>query len=129
MTNKLLKIKDNVNSKELERYGFKPINYINQRVHKYAIIRAETLKEENIEVIEMGLNDFILICEEENEKLKVDLDYYKRQNARLKIKIDDAIDVLDNYQNNLFSREERKTLDDDIEYSIKILKGDENKWN
>ncbi len=42
----MLKIKDNVNLKELEKYEFKPINYINQRTHKYATIRSD--KEINV---------------------------------------------------------------------------------
>lgn len=42
----MLKIKDNVDLKELEKYGFKPINYINQRTHKYAAIMAD--KEINV---------------------------------------------------------------------------------
>lgn len=37
----MLKIKNNIDLKELEKYGFKPINYINQRAYKYAsIIRS-----------------------------------------------------------------------------------------
>lgn len=42
----MLKIKDNVDLKKLEKYGFKSINYINQRTHKYATIRSD--KEINI---------------------------------------------------------------------------------
>ena len=44
-------------------------------------------------------------------------------NCELQQKIDKAIKVLDNYQNNLYSRETRKTLDDDIERTLSILQG------
>lgn len=37
---------------------------------------------------------------------------------------DKAIEILENRQNNLFTKEARKTLDDDIEIALKILKGD-----
>lgn len=42
-------------------------------------------------------------------------------------RIDKAIKVLDNYQNNLYSIEARKTLDDDIERTSSILKNKEVK--
>ena len=36
--------------------------------------------------------------------------------------IDKAIEILDNYQNNLYSKSAREFLDDDIERTITILK-------
>lgn len=31
----MLKVKDNVDLKELERFGFKEINYVNVKIYKY----------------------------------------------------------------------------------------------
>lgn len=45
---------------------------------------------------------------------------------KLKEKIKKTIDLLDNYQNNLYSKTTRETLDDDIERAIKLLKGENN---
>ena len=47
-----------------------------------------------------------------------------RENRQLKDRINKAVDILDNYQNNLYSKEARKTLDDDIELALALLKGD-----
>lgn len=64
-----------------------------------------------------------------------ELDYYQwkqllnyitnlqRENQQLKDRIDKALELLDNYQNNLYSKMARETLDDDIERTIKLLKG------
>ena len=37
----MLKINDNVDLKELEKYKFKPVNYINQRTYKFVTIMAD----------------------------------------------------------------------------------------
>ena len=37
----MLKIKNNVDLKELEKYGFKPVNYINQRTHQFVTTMAD----------------------------------------------------------------------------------------
>ena len=46
----------------------------------------------------------------------------EKENQRLKEIIDKVIDLLDNYQNNLYSKQARETLDDDIELVLKLLK-------
>lgn len=38
----------------------------------------------------MGLNNFILTCEKDNEELRKDLDYYKNQNTRLKKQLEEC---------------------------------------
>lgn len=37
----MLKIRDEIDLKELEKYKFKPVNYINQRTHKFVTIMAD----------------------------------------------------------------------------------------
>lgn len=37
----MLKIKDDIELKQLEKYGFKSVNYINQRTHKFVTIMAD----------------------------------------------------------------------------------------
>ena len=37
---------------------------------------------------------------------------------------DKATEILENHQNNLFTKEARKTLDDDVEIALNTLKGD-----
>lgn len=37
--------------------------------------------------------------------------------------INKAVEILENRQNNLFTKEVRKTLDDDVERALNILKG------
>ena len=44
------------------------------------------------------------------------------ENQKYKEVIDKAIETLDNYQNNLYSKSAREFLDDDIERTITILK-------
>lgn len=46
----------------------------------------------------------------------------KRENKKYKEVIDKVIDLLDNHQNNLYSKQARETLDDDIELILKLLK-------
>lgn len=46
----------------------------------------------------------------------------EQENQKYKEVIDKAIDLLDNYQNNLYSKKARETLDDDIEMALDILK-------
>lgn len=62
----------------------------------------------------------------ENADLKQDKSKCIIENFKLQQRIDKAIELLENYQNNLYSKEARKLLDDDVEISIKILKGDNN---
>lgn len=52
----------------------------------------------------MGLENFILACEKDNEQLRKDIDYYKNCNKRLKNNlqqkdkvIDECIELLDYY--------------------------------
>ena len=47
---------------------------------------------------------------------------WKEERQRQKEVIDKAIETLDNYQNNLYSKSAREFLDDDIERTITILK-------
>ncbi len=58
----------------------------------------------------------------DNEELDV-VEY--KEYEKLQQRINEAIKLLDNYQNNLYSRETRKTLDDDIEWALSILQGKE----
>ena len=46
----------------------------------------------------------------------------QHENQKYKEVIDKAIETLDNYQNNLYSKSAREFLDDDIERTITILK-------
>lgn len=57
-----------------------------------------------------------------NDKLSSALTSAERKNQKYKEVIDKAIKILDNYQNNLYSKSDREFLDDDIERSITILK-------
>ncbi len=50
------------------------------------------------------------------------IDQLQQENQKYKEVIDKAIDLLDNYQNNLYSKKARETLDDDIEMALDILK-------
>ena len=54
--------------------------------------------------------------------LEDEIDELQQQNQKYKEAIDKAIEILDNYQNNLYSKSARKFLDDDIERTITILK-------
>ena len=57
--------------------------------------------------------------------------YITRNNPRELLKtiankqnqIDKVVEILENRQNNLFTKEVRKTLDDDVERALNILKG------
>lgn len=69
-----------------------------------------------------GLRHYLLKMADGTELDVVDYKEYKK----LEFKIDKAIELLDNYQNNLYSKTTRETLDDDIETTIKLLKGDSN---
>ena len=55
-------------------------------------------------------------------ELQPEIDNLKKENQKYKEVIDKAIDLLDNYQNNLYSKKARETLDDDIEMALDILK-------
>ena len=59
------------------------------------------------------------------EELNLLLEYInnlEQQCKKQKEVIDKAIETLDNYQNNLYSKSAREFLDDDIEKTITILK-------
>lgn len=43
----------------------------------------------------MGLNDFILNCEKENEELKKDIKYYKNKSKRLEKQLEQRDEVID----------------------------------
>lgn len=55
-------------------------------------------------------------------KLINEVKVLEQQCKKYKELIDKAIEILDNYQNNLYSKSARKFLDDDIERTITILK-------
>ena len=55
-------------------------------------------------------------------KLIDEVKVLEQQYKKYKELIDKAIEILDNYQNNLYSKSARKFLDDDIERTITILK-------
>jgi hypothetical protein len=68
-----------------------------------------------------GMENIISLFEKREPKY-IDGKSIKLSNSK-KNKIDKAYEVLDNYQNNLYSKKAREYLDDDIEYAIQILKG------
>lgn len=76
----------------------------------------EKLKEEN-EELKLELNSYRQAILQDKEMLGL-----KEQNQKYKEVIDKVIDLLDNHQNNLYSKQARETLDDDIEIALKILK-------
>lgn len=85
--------------------------------------RIETLEEliesykkcpYKVETYEFDGTGYALLIIEINKMLK--------ENKKYKEVIDKAIYLLDNYQNNLYSKKVRETLDDDIEIALKILK-------
>ena len=51
-----------------------------------------------------------------------EMDNWKQEVKKYKELIDKVIDLLDNHQNNLYSKQARETLDDDIELVLKLLK-------
>ena len=69
-----------------------------------------------------GYTNFCEISEEMLNAIKELSRREHEENKKYKEVIDKAISLLDNYQNNLYSKKEREGLDDDIEISLKILK-------
>ena len=67
-------------------------------------------------------SDHYLIPKEEFIELFSEMENWKEESQKKKEVIDKAIEILDNYQNNLYSKSARKFLDDDIERTITILK-------
>lgn len=49
----------------------------------------------------MGLENFILTCEKDNESLRKDIDYYKNYNKRLKKEKQELIEYLKKEQDRL----------------------------
>lgn len=62
----------------------------------------------------MGLNNFILTCEKDNEELRKDLEYYKNQNARLKKQNQELKSQLKG-TTHCFDEEEHKRLSEQLE--------------
>lgn len=71
----------------------------------------------------MGLNNFILTCEKDNEELRKDLEYYKNQNARLKKQNQELKSQLKG-TTHCFDEEEHKRLKEQLENSIKVNMAD-----
>ena len=67
-------------------------------------------------------SDHYLIPKDVFKELFNEMVNWKEESQRQKEVIDKAIETLDNYQNNLYSKSAREFLDDDIERTITILK-------
>lgn len=67
-------------------------------------------------------SDHYLIPKDVFEELFDEMSNWKEESQKKKEAIDKAIETLDNYQNNLYSKSAREFLDDDIERTITILK-------
>lgn len=68
----------------------------------------------------MGLNNFILTCEKDNEELRKDLEYYKNQNARLKKQNQELKSQLKG-TTHCYDEEEHKKLSEQLELLISKL--------
>lgn len=83
------------------------------------IIKASNNNEELL------VNEIRKLCSKQYieglEQGKFDM---KMEWFNLQKRIDKVIELLDNYQNNLYSKTAREILDDDIETAIKLLKGE-----
>ena len=67
-------------------------------------------------------SDHYLIPKDVFKELFNEMVNWKEESQKKKEAIDKAIETLDNYQNNLYSKSAREFLDDDIERTITILK-------
>ena len=67
-------------------------------------------------------SDHYLIPKDVFKELFNEMVNWKEESQKQKEVIDKAIETLDNYQNNLYSKSAREFLDDDIERTITILK-------
>ena len=67
-------------------------------------------------------SDHYLIPKDVFNELFNEMVNWKEESQKKKEAIDKAIETLDNYQNNLYSKSAREFLDDDIERTITILK-------
>ena len=67
-------------------------------------------------------SDHYLIPKDVFIELFSEMENWKEESQKKKEAIDKAIETLDNYQNNLYSKSAREFLDDDIERTITILK-------
>ena len=67
-------------------------------------------------------SDHYLIPKDVFKELFNEMVNWKEESQKQKEAIDKAIETLDNYQNNLYSKSAREFLDDDIERTITILK-------
>ncbi len=104
----------------IEQYRVLTNKFVNENVSQYNINKfKEEQYIENFEKYEDYDYDIYNWIYIKNFKNIVELA------ENLQQRIDKAIKMLDNYQNNLYSRETRKTLDDDIERTISILQGEE----
>ena len=71
-------------------------------------------------------SDHYLIPKDVFKELFNEMVNWKEESQKKKEAIDKAIETLDNYQNNLYSKSAREFLDDDIERTITILKEGKN---
>ena len=71
-------------------------------------------------------SDHYLIPKDIFDELFNEMENWKEESQKKKEAIDKAIETLDNYQNNLYSKSAREFLDDDIERTITILKEGKN---
>lgn len=67
-------------------------------------------------------SDHYLIPKDVFKELFNEMVNWKEESQKQKEVIDKAIEILENYQNNLYSKSARELLDDDIERTITKLK-------
>jgi predicted RNase H-like nuclease (RuvC/YqgF family) len=67
----------------------------------------------------MGVSNFILECEKHNKELVKDVEYYKRQNKRLKEKYEQLKNIIDKAQELI--RDENSLSESDIDYLSELL--------
>lgn len=65
----------------------------------------------------MGLTNFILTCEKDNEELRKDINYYKNMTSRLKKEKQELKKQLEEYKNGYF-----KLSEENDNYAIKFHK-------
>ena len=67
-------------------------------------------------------SDHYLIPKDVFKELFDEMSNWREDSQKQKEVIDKAIEILENYQNNLYSKSARELLDDDIERTITTLK-------
>ena len=100
---------------------------MNDKIYPSMVIRSQAEAIELLEQENKQLKDKLefysgLELDKTIDKTRLEYNKLQQENKKYKEAIDKAIEILDNYQNNLYSKSARKFLDDDIERTITILK-------